>query len=54
MVPKGSMTYVFALMRNFLLLLKLLAIGIWAFGLKLTPWDWDLGPRDGIWVLGLG
>ena len=52
--PKGSMTFAFTHMRNFLLLHPLLAIGIGAFGLRLKPWGWDLGLRDGIWALGLG
>ena len=50
--PKGSMTYVFTHMENFLL--HLLAIGIWAFGLGFRPWGWDLDLGAGIWILGLG
>ena len=48
--PKGSMTYAFTHMGNFLLL----AIEIWAFGLRFRPWGWDLSLRAGIWVLGQG
>ena len=52
--PKGSMTYAFTHMGNFLLLL--LAIGIWVLGL----WagfglrGWDLGLEAGIWASRLG
>ena len=51
--PKGLMTYAFSHIRNFLLLHLLLAIGIWAFGLRLRPWGWDLGLKAGIRVSGL-
>ena len=44
--PKGSMTYAFTHMGNFLLLL-LLAIGIWASRL-------DFGLEAGIWASRLG
>ena len=46
--PEGSMTYAFSHMRNFLLLL--LAIGIWAFGLKVRPWGLDLDLGAKIWA----
>ena len=52
--PKGSIAYAFTQMRNFLLLHLLLAIRIWAFGLRLRPLGWDLGLRVGIWALRLG
>ena len=50
--PKGSMTYAFTHMGNFLLL----AIGIWASGLGLRPygWDRDLDLEAGIWASRLG
>ena len=48
---KGSMTYAFTHMRNFLLLL---AIGIWALRLRFRPWGWNLGLWAGIWALRLG
>ena len=37
---KGSMTYAFTHMRNYLLLL---ANEIWALGLEFGPLGWDLG-----------
>ena len=39
--PKGSMTYAFTHMGNFLLLL--LAIEIWVFRRRFRPEGWDLG-----------
>ena len=51
--PEGLMTYAFSHIRNFLLLHLLLAIGIWAFGLRLRPWGWDFRLKAGIRVLGL-
>ena len=39
---------------SLLLLPLLLAVGIWAFGLRFRPWGWDLDLRTGIWALGLG
>ena len=45
--PKGTMTYAFTHMRNFLLLLR--EIRIWAFGLGCRPWSWGLDL--GAWIL---
>ena len=47
MAPKGSMTYAYTHMGNFLLLF--LAIGIWASKL-----GFGLGFETGIWALRLG
>ena len=43
---KGSITYAFTHMENFLLL----AIEIWAWRLGFGPESWDLGLEAGIWA----
>ena len=50
--PKRSITYAFKHIKNLLLLL--LEIGIWAFGLRCRSWGWNLGLMAGIWAQGLG
>ena len=51
--PKGVDGLCFHTDRGIFVLHLLLAIGIWAFGLRLRPWGWDLGLRAGIWALRL-
>ena len=45
--PKGSMTYAFTHMRNFLLLLLLLLLSLRASRMGFGPWDGDLGLETG-------
>ena len=56
--PKGSMTYAFTHMGNFLPLLLLLEsgllAGIWTSRLRFWPQGWDLGLQARIWALRLG
>ena len=48
--PKGSMTYAFTHMGNFLLLLLAIRFeaGFQTLGLGFGPWGRDLGPKAGI------
>ena len=39
-------------MGKFLLLL-LLVVVIWAFGLRFRPYGWDFGLGAGVWALGM-
>ena len=59
--PKGSMTYAFTHMGNFLLLLLLLLLlgsgvlaGIWPLRLRFGPQGWDMGLEAEIWASWLG
>ena len=62
--PKGSMTYAFTHMGDFLLLLLLsfgpqgqdlgLLAEILTLRLRFGPQDWDVGLKTGIWALRLG
>ena len=60
MAPKGSMTYAFTHMGNFLLLLLLLLLGsgllagIWTSRLRFGPQGWDLGLQARILAFRLG